>query len=91
MAAKNSRFISQTVEDFTSHLPRRNPADEETNVPIPRTGWFGFGRRNQLPKMVRRISVSDEEKVHVGKVKKLGTFSGVCDKGAFWSVEIFYL
>lgn len=80
MTAKNTRFVSRTVGDFTSHLTRRNPplGDEETNTPVPRTGWLGFGRRSDhVPKLARGITVSDEGKTHVGKTKKLGTFSGV--------------
>lgn len=52
--------------------------DEETNSPAARTRWFGFGgRTEQLPRLARGITMSDEEKIHVAKTKKLGTFSGV--------------
>lgn len=79
MAAKTPRFVSRTSEDLTSQLTRRGPisVDEETNS-SPRARWFRRGRRaEQVPRLVRGITVSDEEKVQVGKAKKLGTFSGV--------------
>lgn len=86
MAAKNTRFVSRTLGDFTSQLTHRNtmPVDEETNSPTTRTRWLGFGgRTEQLPRLARGITMSDEEKIHVAKTKKLGTFSGVCDAVIF--------
>lgn len=81
MSIRTPKFVSRTSEDFTSQLTRRNahPHDEESNLPSPATRWLGAGKANDnVPKMVRGITIADEEKIHVGKVKKLGTFSGVC-------------
>lgn len=93
MTAKNTRFVSRTLGDFTSQLTHRNaiPADEETNT-LPSTArWFGFGGRTEhLPRLARGITMSDEEKIHVGKTKKLGTFSGVRDVVTFLSVVCFH-
>jgi hypothetical protein len=80
MSIRRSKFVSRTSEDFTSQLTRRNapPNDEESNLPSTAKLWFGVGKTNDnVPKMVRGITIADEEKIHVGKVKKLGTFSGV--------------
>lgn len=89
MAAKSLRFQSRPSGDFTSELSRRTnrgaSQDEEANTPAPaprtswRPKWMGVGR-SELPRMSRSITVADEEhKGHVsGKVKKLGTFDGVC-------------
>lgn len=86
MAAKNTRFVSRTLGDFTSQLTHRDtvPVDEETNSSTPRARWLGFGGRSEhLPKLVRGITMSDEEKIHMAKTKKLGTFSGVCNAVIF--------
>lgn len=92
MTAKNTRFVSRTLGDFTSQLTHRNtiPVDEETNSSAPRARWPGFGGRSEhLPKLARGITMSDEEKIHVAKTKKLGTFSGVRNTVIFPRAESF--
>lgn len=93
MTAKNTRFVSRTLGDFTSQLTHRNtiPVDEETNLPTTRTRWLGFGgRTEQLPRLTRGITMSDEEKIHVAKTKKLGTFSGVRNTFISLAVKFSY-
>jgi hypothetical protein len=80
-APSAGRFMSRTIEDFTSKLSRRRSNGDEENLTrghSRRRGWLGRDlHESDLPSMYRTITVVDEENGVGANAKKLGTFSGV--------------